>query len=234
MRRCGSYHNLGLSTLVVTPRAVDVLRPDEGRTLAKGLLTALESHEALRHRDWVVHAFSVGGYIMGQALDVMRRGKLPVDGGSELGSPDELDFGGVRGRLRAQTFDSPVDFDGVAVGLPAAITRNPVVRPVLTAGVSAFLALRRDSSAKHRACSHHFHNNDLADAPALWFYSDADTLGPAERCEVVMEKWRGRGIEVRPHRFEKSPHVQHYRHHPDEYAAAIEALLRDVGVLREL
>lgn len=65
--------------------------------------------------------------------------------------------------------------------------------------------------------------------PALYIYSNADTLTDAEHVAAHVAARRAAGADVRECRFSTSPHVGHYRAHPLEYAAALRAFFTAIG-----
>lgn len=61
---------------------------------------------------------------------------------------------------------------------------------------SVYLKLSENyAGVLHRASSAAFHGNEVP-APSLWFYSKADPVSKFEDCNIVIEKWKARGIEV--------------------------------------
>ena len=68
--------------------------------------------------------------------------------------------------------------------------------------------------------------------PQLVFYSDADTITPAEGLPEYLAIQRARGLDVRAVNFHTSPHVQHMRHYPDQYWSEVAAFIDDCAEQR--
>ena len=92
-------------------------------------------------------------------------------------------------------------------------------------------ATERSAGVLHRAASAAFHDNDVH-SPSLWFYSKSDPVADWRDCVIVMDKWRGRGIEVEECVWDESPHIQHARRDPERYFSTLKAFLtKKCGVI---
>lgn len=68
----------------------------------------------------MLHGFSVGGYLWGEALNVMSR--------------DTNKYQPVIDQISGQIWDSVVDFEGIPVGMPKAIfPKNALIRQSMEA-----------------------------------------------------------------------------------------------------
>ncbi|KAI8440786.1 hypothetical protein MSG28_009113 [Choristoneura fumiferana] len=65
-----------------------------------------------------------------------------------------------------------------------------------------------------------FHTNPCR-APALFLLSKSDPVGAERSNRAVHDSWREMGTKCTWKCWDKSPHVQHYSHHPQEYLAAL-------------
>ncbi|XP_028552913.1 transmembrane protein 53 isoform X3 [Dendrobium catenatum] len=63
--------------------------------------------------------------------------------------------------------------------------------------------------------------------PQLYIYSSADRVIPAKCVESFVEKQRRAGHEVRACNFGNSPHVDHFRNHPNLYTSQLTSFLVD-------
>ncbi|XP_072968873.1 uncharacterized protein [Typha angustifolia] len=63
--------------------------------------------------------------------------------------------------------------------------------------------------------------------PQLYIYSSADRVIPAKSVESFIEAQRKAGHEVRACDFVSSPHVDHFRSHPDLYTSQLTKFLED-------
>ena len=174
-------------------------------------------HDADRGQQPIlIHGFSVGGYLYGEALHKI------------CTNPDK--YGGLRERIRGQIFDSPVDFQGIPFGVSRAVSDNPVVQKVVEQSLASYLKVfEKQTTAHYLRSSAAFHANDLG-IPSLLFCSHADPVGPVERIEYVVAKWRSKDIPVVTKLFEKSPHVSHFQHYPVDYILALNQFLGTIGL----
>ncbi|KAI8470580.1 MAG: hypothetical protein J3K34DRAFT_368414, partial [Monoraphidium minutum] len=110
--------------------------------------------------------------------------------------------------------------DGVA-------DRHPAALSALRAGVDAYFALppmrRRleESEAAWREL--------LPPCPKLYLYSEADVLVDPRTIQGHMASEAARGSRVYATKWEDTPHVEHYRLHPDQYARAVGAFAAEAA-----
>jgi hypothetical protein len=76
--------------------------------VARDILTFLTSNN--NYQDTILHGFSVGGYLWGEAMNIMNQDK-------ELYAPFVK-------RIRGQLWDSVVDMEGIPHGLSNAVFPN--------------------------------------------------------------------------------------------------------------
>lgn len=160
----------------------------------------------------VFHHFSVGGYLFGRMLEVVKA--------------DPLLSSELLGRVKAQVFDSPPDIAGVPAGLAASMgISNSLAAKAIEMTVRGYLAATAHTSGvEHAAASESFHNNYVP-APSLWFFSLADPVADYRDCETVIGKWRARGTHVETCVWEDSKHIQHARKDPVRYFDTLESFL---------
>ncbi|CAN8027411.1 unnamed protein product [Ixodes persulcatus] len=162
----------------------------------------------------VVHAFSVGGYQMGEILVRMRKG------GSRY-----LD---LAPRFKAQVYDSLVDYTGIPTGFPTALTKSQFLRKVLEIMIRVQSVIMYPMSTVHyKAASRAFHDNPLM-CPALMINSKEDQVSGLEDNIRVADCWRKKGLDVAFCTFDDSKHVQHMGKYPDQYENEVLRLLRKV------
>ena len=164
----------------------------------------------------VFHHFSVGGYLFGRMLEVLKADSV-------IASPKYSD---LIGRVKAQVFDSPPDIAGVPAGLAASMgIRNVVAAKGIELAVRGYLAATASTSGvEHAAASLSFHENYVS-APSLWFFSKADPVANYKDCETVIGKWRQRGTTVETCVWEDSKHIQHARKDPARYFDTLQSFL---------
>lgn len=218
MKYADIYLRRGVSAVVVQPRARHVMQPAFGAGCAQDVAGFLEAEEP--ESRIFIHGFSVGGFLYGQLLrsldSVPDAIRLPRDPG-------------VKGKwaslVAGQFFDSAVDVEGVPTGLARAATARPWAQKLISTAVSSLLSLQPAMSREHNASSSAFRGHILP-VPSAMLYSAHDLVADPAGIERAARQWRQRGVPVRMHRVEDSPHVQHLRHHADQYEAAVEEMLQ--------
>lgn len=61
--------------------------------------------------------------------------------------------------------------------------------------------------------------------PQLYLYSETDVLIPAKQVELFQERQQNRGVHVFRYKWSSTPHVEHFRHYPTQYASIITQFL---------
>lgn len=161
----------------------------------------------------VTHCFSVGGYLTGQMLRILS---------DPSRSEDKAKFHQL---VKAQIYDSPPDFNGIAKGIGKSMEMGDLVADQVERVVNFYLWAVKDYAGKdHRASSAHFHDNHLP-APSLWMYSQTDPVACPDKIRQVMDKWATKGRTVEEVVWEDTPHVQHARIDPKRYFDGLDRFL---------
>jgi hypothetical protein len=222
------YHSRGFDTLSFAVGPMHVLFPDKAKSQMNTVLTQALEHSAeesdaenpAKSNDIVFHSFSMGGYLFGHSLMLIRD------------NPEK--FGNLPGLIKAQIFDSPPDMGSIPYGLAKSVGFGVPVEKVVEKVVQLYLTLTASTSGvAYKASSDIFHNNYLS-APALWFYSRADPISRFQDCETVVSKWKARGTEVQTCTWDDSPHIQHGRLYPDRYFSTLGSFLEKCDVVSPL
>ena len=164
----------------------------------------------------LIHGFSVGGYLYGEALHKI--------------CANAEKYSGLWERIRGQIFDSPVDFAGIPFGVSRAVSNNIVVQNVIEQSLATYLKVfHKQTTVHYLRSSAAFHANELA-IPSLLFSSQIDPVSPVSRVEYVAEKWRKKNIPVVMKVFDSSLHVTHFQHYPTEYVQILDRFLGTIGL----
>ena len=75
-----------------------------------------------------------------------------------------------------------------------------------------------------------FIENELR-VPSLFLYSKDDIVAQYKIIEEVINGMKQRGNHVAVKRFDGSPHIQHFQFYPEEYTAAMNTFLADIGLV---
>lgn len=212
------YLSKGFDVLTVNIAPKDLLFPVSGsQVIASNVLDYLAQNN--RYDKVIVHAFSVGGYMMGEMFVKMR--------------DNDLKYKDIVPRIQGIILDSAVDFEGIPTGFPRAITKNPLTLRVLEWYVATHLAVMYNVATKHYLrSSKNFHNTPLR-CPALFFTSEADRVGSPSQNQMVVENWAVRGVDVKVKCFKDSKHVSHMYKYPEEYTAEIEKFLDKINLKQQ-
>mmetsp|Transcript_12603 Transcript_12603/g.27983 ORF Transcript_12603/g.27983 Transcript_12603/m.27983 type:complete len:270 (-) Transcript_12603:25-834(-) len=187
------YHSHHFDTLSYAAGPQHVLRPQTATQLMTKVITEINTNRSAAGsagagagsgiEKVVFHQFSMGGFLFGQMLRVLK------DGDKEM-SREFL------GKVKAQVFDSPPDFSGIAKGVSQSMGVGPPFSHIIHGLMLTYLAVTKNTAGvEHRAASAAFHNNYIT-APSLWFYSKADPVADYRDCEKVCDSWRGLGTDV--------------------------------------
>ncbi|GFQ96610.1 uncharacterized protein TNCT_210971 [Trichonephila clavata] len=208
------YISRGYDVLTVNIAPKDLLFPVSGsQVVAKNVLDYFNTND---YEDILVHAFSVGGYLMGEMFVQLRE------------NPEK--YKDIAQRIRGIVLDSAVDFEGIPSGFPRAVSKNPLTVKVLEWYVATHLALMYNVATKHYLkSSKNFHNTPLR-CPALFFVSEADKVGSPLANQMVIENWQVRGVDVKMKCWSDSKHVSHMYKHQDEYVAEVEKFLAKLNL----
>jgi Eukaryotic protein of unknown function (DUF829) len=165
----------------------------------------------------VFHHFSVGGFLFGQMLRLLEKEKET--------------YAHTQSTFKAQVFDSPPDYSGIAKGVSRSMGINGTVEKAIEAVLTLFLKLTESTSGvEHKAASAAFHGNSIK-VPSLWFYSKKDPVADWRDCEIVWQKWRARGTDVETVVWEETPHIQHARYDPERYYGTLDKFLKKHGII---
>ncbi|XP_015917052.1 uncharacterized protein [Parasteatoda tepidariorum] len=210
------YLSRGFDVLTVDMVPKDLLFPTSGsQVVATNLLDYMVKNE---HYDKIlIHAFSVGGYLMGEMFVKMR---------------DNADkYMGITNRIHGVVLDSAVDFEGIPTGFPRAVSSNPITIKMLEWYTNAHLALMYQIATKHYLkSSKNFHNTPLR-CPTLCFVSEADKVGTPNSNKMVLENWEIRGVDCKLKSFKDSKHVSHLYKYENEYMKEIDDFLKKVDLI---
>ncbi|KAK7500371.1 hypothetical protein BaRGS_00008278 [Batillaria attramentaria] len=175
-------------------------------------LAVLQESDYLSSRQIVIHGFSIGAFVYTQLLLQLQQG-----------GPAHR---AVRQRLVGAVMDSPAYMDQMVRGIADSASNVPAVRWLVHFTLQSYLSLFPKSVTFHYRESHRvFHDNCV---PTLILYSSADRISSAEVSEDYMREWREKGYRVFCRKWGDSPHVGHFRLHPEQYTEALYSFLDHV------
>ncbi|XP_003743775.1 uncharacterized protein LOC100898037 [Galendromus occidentalis] len=200
------YLDNGFDVLWVQTQAKQLLAPaakNGTQSLAREVLDYLLAEKNRCYQNMMLHAFSMGGYSWGECLSEMHK------------DPEKYEH--VRKIMKAQVFDSCVDVEGIASGLPGALTRNKALRMAGTVGMYTWLTLAYPFATRHYQNSSKFFRLKPVNVPGLYFNSMVDQVSCPKSDRKVVDHWNELGVDVKLITFDDSKHVQHLGKHPDRY-----------------
>ncbi|XP_059061055.1 uncharacterized protein LOC131853970 [Achroia grisella] len=219
MKYATLYLEQGFDVLSVSCTPWQLMWPAKGSQLvASDVLKFIATNE--NEHPMVVHGFSVGGYIWGEVMNHVMNNKdryLPV-----------LD------RVVAQVWDSAADVSEISIGVPAAVfPKNKIMQKTLRAYMEYHLKTFHDAATTHYIRSSQLFHSNPCRAPALIFLSKTDPVGAEKSNRMLHDNWVKLGIKCTWKCWDKSPHVQHFTFHKQEYLAALYAHLDACNVLAQ-
>ncbi len=213
----------GYDILTVQTSPFDLLLPSlGGRKVAQNVFNFLTRELVPRYDEVLVHAFSVGGYQLGELLQRLYEG-------IERGEPEaEQLYRSMKGWL----IDSVVFAEDAAPGLSRAITLNPVVQPVLEKSIATFLsATSRFTFARYKLVEANIIDN-RREVPAMLLFSKDDVVSNFRSNYAVVDSWERKGIPTKAQCWDRSSHVLHYKEHPEEYEQAVDGFIRRLDITK--
>ncbi|XP_030034997.2 uncharacterized protein LOC115450962 isoform X1 [Manduca sexta] len=219
MKYANIYLEQDYDVINVSCSPLQLMWPAKGsQVIAADLLKFLESNEDFG--PLVVHGFSVGAYVWAELLVHTTHNKAR--------------YQPILDRVAAQIWDSPADVYEIPIGLPSAIfPKNKIMQKTLRAYCIFHMNLFHNVATKHYMRATQVYHNTPCRAPGLFLCSLTDPVGAAKRSKHAHDSWVAMGLKCNWKCWEKSPHVQHYLHHPEEYLTALLCHLDDCGLLHK-
>lgn len=210
------YLNQGFDVLNININPWQLLWPTKGsQVVAKDILKFLEANPS--YDPLVVHGFSVGAYVWSEALVHM--------------SAERQRYQRIIDRIAGQIWDSSADVTELPLGVPVAVfPNNAVLQNTLRQYILYHLKTFDKVATVHYVRASQMYHTNIVRAPAQIFISRTDPIGTEESNRRAKDNWENMGIQVNWKCWDKSPHVGHYRAHPEEYKAELEGFLASLNI----
>ncbi|XP_063237971.1 uncharacterized protein LOC134539693 [Bacillus rossius redtenbacheri] len=211
MKYASFYMDRGFDVLTVNITPWQLLWPVSGsQVVADDLLRFLKEKRA--YGSVLLHGFSVGAYVWSEAL-------VKVRDDPEAYRP-ALD--GIVG----QVWDSAADITEIPVGFPQALfPRNPILQSAFRKYIRYHMQKFHNAATSHYIRASQIFYSGYLRVPALFLLSKTDPIGALGSNTRCREGWEALGIKTYMKCWDKSPHVGHYRKHPEEYLGELSAFL---------
>ncbi|XP_056631456.1 uncharacterized protein LOC130441692 [Diorhabda sublineata] len=212
------YLNQGFDVLNININPWQLMWPTNGsQVVAKDILKFLEANPS--YDRLVVHGFSVGAYVWSEALVHM--------------STERQRYQGIIDRIAGQIWDSSADVTELSIGVPVAVfPNNKVLQNTFKQYILYHLKKFNKSATVHYVRASQMYHTNIVHAPAQIFISKTDPIGTEESNRRAKDNWENMGIRVNWKCWDKSPHVGHFRAHPEEYKAELEKFLASLNISR--
>ncbi|XP_064074583.1 uncharacterized protein LOC113398137 [Vanessa tameamea] len=212
MKYANLYLEQGFDVISVSCTPWQLIWPLKGSQLvAADLIKFMAANE--NDQPTVLHGFSVGGYIWGEVC-------VHIMNNKEQYQP-------VIDRIAAQVWDSAADITEITIGVPAAVfPKNKIMQKTLKAYMEYHLKTFHDAATVHYIRSSQLFHTNLCRAPALFLLSASDPVGAERSNRSVYDSWCKMGIKCTWQCWDRSPHVQHFNKHRDEYVSLLRAHLQ--------
>ncbi|XP_017054315.1 uncharacterized protein LOC108096885 [Drosophila ficusphila] len=214
------YTEMGFDVVVVHITPWQLLWPVKGtQVVAAETLRFLENNKS--YEPIVMHGFSVGAYQLGEIMLQMSR--------------DMDRYGSILDRFVCQVWDSAADITEIPVGVPKSIfPRNERMQTALRNYTLYHMKTFHNQATIHYMRSSQMFHSTLLKAPALFFVSENDPIGPPSSNHAVREDWERADIKVTFKCWEKSQHAAHLIKHREEYLQTLFHHLETCGVLEAI
>ncbi|EDW10170.1 uncharacterized protein LOC6580390 isoform X1 [Drosophila mojavensis] len=214
------YTEMGFDVMVVHITPWQLLWPAKGtQVVAAETLKFLENNKS--YAPIVMHGFSVGAYQMGEIMLQMSR--------------DMERYSSILDRFVCQIWDSAADITEIPVGVPKSIfPKNERMQSALRNYTLYHLKTFHNQATIHYMRSSQMFHSTLLKAPALFFVSENDPIGPPSSNQAVRENWERANIKVTFKCWQRSQHAAHLIKHRDEYLETLFQHLESCGVLESV
>ncbi|KAH8305908.1 hypothetical protein KR018_003203 [Drosophila ironensis] len=214
------YTEMGFDVMVVHITPWQLLWPVKGtQVVAAETLRFLENNQS--YEPIVMHGFSVGAYQLGEIMLQMSR--------------DMDRYNSILDRFICQVWDSAADITEIPVGVPKSIfPKNERMQSALRNYTLYHLKTFHNQATIHYMRSSQMFHSTLLKAPALFFVSDNDLIGPPSSNRAVSDNWERANIKVTFKQWERSQHAAHYMRHREEYLQTLFQHLEICGVLEAI
>ncbi|XP_063384829.1 uncharacterized protein LOC134670926 [Cydia fagiglandana] len=219
MKYATLYLEQGFDVLNVSCTPWQLMWPVKGSQLVAGdLLKFITANDA--HSTLTVHGFSVAGYMWGELCVHALR--------------DPKTYQPVLDRISCQVWDSAADISEITIGVPKAVfPKNHIMQKTLRTYMEYHMKAFQEPATRHYIRSSQMFHTNPCRAPALFLLSRSDPVGAEPSNRAVHDSWVAMGTKCTWKCWEKSPHVQHYTHHPKEYLAALYEHLDKYGLVSQ-
>ncbi|GAB1861653.1 hypothetical protein CAJAP_02732 [Camponotus japonicus] len=218
MKFVNLYMEQGFDVAVVSLTPWQLMWPTKGsRLVAADLLTFLKQNES--YQQILLHGFSVGGYMWGEALDLMESNKEK--------------YSGIVDRIVGQVWDSIADVREITIGLPHAVfPKNVMLQSMFRKYMEYHMKTFYQQATQHYIRSSQVFHSARIRVPALLFVSRSDPIGTVSSNLTLHDEWESAGIKTYVKIFEESPHVAHFYTYPKEYIAELYAFLQKLNLIQ--
>ena len=168
-----------------------------------------------------LHGFSVGAYLYGECILHMLK--------------DMQKHQSIIDRVQGEIWDSLTSIHETAVGISRAMFQhNPILQKSLETYLLFHLRTFTSLTTNHiKIAAEAFHYTKNVHAPCLFFLSKTDIVSSEPRVRQSIADFEEMNVEATSKCFDKSPHVEHYRFHKEEYTKALIDHLRKVKMCKE-
>ena len=125
--------------------------------------------------------------------------------------------------------DSPVDYDNAIRGISESITRSKVLQNVIQASVQGYFDMFPNTVKSYMLDSRDMCTENPFRIPTLYIFSCKDRISPPESTLKVIAHQKKYNVLSFAHEFD-TPHVQHYRHYPDQYTKLLDDFVNFIGI----
>ncbi|KAK4274704.1 hypothetical protein QN277_017891 [Acacia crassicarpa] len=220
------YSSIGWNSLVCHSQFLNMFFPEKATSLAANILNELVKVLRIRPCPIVFASFSGGAKAcMSEVLRI-------IEGKCE--GHNMVDYQLVRDSISGYIYDSsPVDFTsdlGVRFLLHPSVLKmsHPPrfaswIASSIASGLDALFLGRFESQRAEFWQT--LYSTIRMQAPYLIFCSEKDDLAPFQDISNFAQRLKDLGCDVKVVKWDTSPHVGHYRHHPIDYKAAVTEIL---------
>ena len=132
-------------------------------------------------------------------------------------------------RILGLVVDSPVDYENAIRGISKSITRSKILQNVIQTSVQSYFDMFPNTVKSYMEDSRDMCTENPFRIPTLYIFSCKDPIAPPEATLKVIAHQKKYNVSSFTQEFD-TPHVQHYRHYPEQYMKRLDDFKNFIGI----
>ena len=125
--------------------------------------------------------------------------------------------------------DSPVDYENAIRGISESITGSKILQNIIQTSVESYFDMFQNTVKSYMLDSNDMCTENPFRIPTLYIFSYKDSIASPETSLKIIAHQKKYNVPSFTHEFD-TPHVQHYRHYPDQYLKLLDDFINFIGI----